>query len=188
MNCFSAIKKCLVRIFYTFKKSKTETNNHLFYRCEDSPYGLISFEILIRIRNSIEATKEPVEKHYYRFLEKYIIILDMLNQENGEILLCNYYKSLEKALALESNSKYSYLITMTIQTMKCGLKLIDFSNQMNIKKLQDQIIELQQRIRQFRMKNKECKLINQYCKILHVLPSLTLVRRGLQNRINYDDD
>ena len=53
---------CFKNLIQFFKESTKETKQHIFYHCSDSPYGLISFELLTKIRQSIEKTKDPKDK------------------------------------------------------------------------------------------------------------------------------
>ena len=170
---------CFKNLIQFFKESTKETKQHIFYHCSDSPYGLISFELLTKIRQSIEKTKDPKDKHYLRFLERYIYILDRMCKENSKKLLSSYFENLKRALYLEKNSNYSFLITLTIKSLKLGLKIINPFKPEKFKDIDNQICNLQNKITKFRSKNKDLRFINLYCKILIKLPRLTFIRRGL---------
>ena len=180
MNCLKMCFNFFKNLILFFKKcinNKKQKKQHIFYHCSNAPYNLISYELLIKIRNVIEITKEPTQKHYFRFLEKYISILDHICDENGLLLLENYYKSLDKAIYLETNSNYSKLISFIVKSLKIGLKIINDKD--SEKKLEKQILLLQDEIFKFCLENKSVDFIKTFCKLLYRLPRLTLIRRGL---------
>jgi midasin (ATPase involved in ribosome maturation) len=135
--------------------------------------------LLTKIRQSIEKTKDPKDKHYLRFLERYIHILDRMCKENSKKLLYNYLENLKRALYLEKNSKYSFLISLTIKSLKLGLIIVNPFKPEKLKDINNQICNLQNKIIKFKLKNKDSGFINTYCKILIKLPRLTFIRRGL---------
>ena len=166
--CFNFFKN-LILFFKNCINNKKQKKQHIFYHCSNAPYNLISYELLIKIRNVIEITKEPTQKHYFRFLEKYISILDHICDENGHIQLMDAIP--------EKNSNYSKLISFIVKSLKVGLKIINDKD--SEKKLEKQILLLQDEIFKFCLENKSVDFIKTFCKLLYRLPRLTLIRRGL---------
>ena len=122
MNCFrNCCTHIIVRLKEALNNVETRTsigNHHMYYRCVDSPYGLISFELLIEIRNKIESIRNPVFKRYYRYLEEFMTILDNLCHENSKRLYMSYVRSLSNSMGLETDLKFKQMLNLTISRVK----------------------------------------------------------------------
>ena len=183
MNCF---RNCCTHIMVQLKETLNSVggednrarigNHHMFYRCVDSPYGLISFELLIEIRNKIESIRNPVFKRYYRYLEEFMTILDNLCQENSRRLYMSYVRSLSNSVSLESDLSFKKMLNLTLKAIQLGIEKVYTKNQLlNLKK---KINLLQEEIFKFHLDNQSCEILVNYSKILYKLPKLALVRRG----------
>ena len=152
--------------------------NFNYYKCSDSPYEFISFQLLAEIRNLIELQHNPVDKRYLRFLEEYIYILDHLCDDDCREMIEFYGNNLNKAMKLEKKIVYKELLINTFNALKLGLKRID--NKEDMKYLENQINKFQDIIFKNRTDNNEHELSLNYLKILYKLPKLALVRRGFR--------